>query len=76
MRRVGGIGGASEHLNDVLEVGSVGLDEGGRIGIGVRSGEGLGGERRRGNLGTIVGVGGGHIAFWRINGRWVLLSIS
>lgn len=58
-----------EHLNDVLERGSVGLDEGGGIGIGVRSGESgsLRGERRRGNLGSTIGGAAARIAFRRIH---------
>lgn len=81
LRLLGGIGGASEHLNHLLETGGIGLNESGGVGIGIRSGESLGRERRRGNLGTIVTVtaahstvvadvvAAAHIAFWRINTR-------
>lgn len=38
-RRLGGIGGTGEHLNDVLEIGGIGLNESGGVRVGFRSGE-------------------------------------
>ena len=38
---VGGVRGPGKHLNHLLECGGVGLDEGGRVGIGFGSGNGF-----------------------------------
>lgn len=61
----GGLGGAGEHLDDLLERGGVGLDEGG--GVGVR-GAGLGGRRSQGGGGGSWGGRGEREVLFMVEG--------
>jgi len=64
-------------LNHLLESGGVSLDKSGRVGVGVRSGDGLGSEGWCWDLDAIAVAAAhavAHIACWRVHTRRVALS--